>query len=373
MKLSKEKKLANMEIIGHNVEKYRTMMIVFASFVAAVALFFCVYWNFDEHSAGEFQDALYLFSHIFFLFNSLSLIVLLLLNKHGLVKTKYLAYVLHAYSFCLIGWSTVLCVLDLNLGLSPFIYLLACTLVAGLFVTEPIFYISCVAISTLSIIILSFARGYPFFMGNAQIEDNIENFANLIIYSILVSLVCIRQFRVTIREANALEKLRILTYNDELTGLLNERSYLEEIEHIGDSIKKGHEEDFAVILMDVNNLKATNDAYGHRYGCSLVVKCGHTLPTIFKSSKMFHIGGDEFLVIVKGEDLVHFEERLQSFDNIMLYSIYSYEGVDLIFSVARGYSRYQQGDRYQDVLQRADKEMYAHKKMLKEKYHMQGR
>ena len=57
----------------------------------------------------------------------------------------------------------------------------------------------------------------------------------------------------------------------------------------------------------------------------------------------------------------------------MLNSIVNYEGVDLIFSVARGFSHYKKGDRYQDVLQRADSEMYINKKMLKEKYNMKGR
>ena len=64
---------------------------------------------------------------------------------------------------------------------------------------------------------------------------------------------------------------------------------------------------------------------------------------------------------------------MKNFDETMLYCIYNYEGVDLIFLVARGYSHYQKGDRYQDVLQRADSEMYANKKMLKEKYNMKGR
>ena len=126
-------------------------------------------------------------------------------------------------------------------------------------------------------------------------------------------------------------------------------------------------------MMDVNNLKATNDKYGHRYGCHLVVSCGHILPTIFKTSKLFHVGGDEFIAIVRGTDYQNFEEVMKDFDNKCTYTMIEYEGVELIFSVARGYSHLQENERYQDVLQRADKEMYQNKAYLKEKYNMKGR
>ena len=57
----------------------------------------------------------------------------------------------------------------------------------------------------------------------------------------------------------------------------------------------------------------------------------------------------------------------------MLYSIVNYDGVDLIFSVARGYSIRKEGEHYKDVLQIADSEMYVNKKYLKEKYNMKDR
>ena len=55
------------------------------------------------------------------------------------------------------------------------------------------------------------------------------------------------------------------------------------------------------------------------------------------------------------------------------YKLIHYDGVELIFSVARGYSKYQKGDLFKDVLQRADTAMYENKKAVKEKYHIGGR
>ena len=169
------------------------------------------------------------------------------------------------------------------------------------------------------------------------------------------------------------KRLEELSFIDELTGLLNERSYVNEVDAINSDIRNGKDVPFAIILMDVNNLKATNDAYGHRYGCSLIVRCGHTLPTLFTSTKLFHVGGDEFVAIVKGKDYEEFENTMKRFDEAMLYSIVEYEGVQLIFSVARGYAKYEKGMYYKDVLQIADKAMYENKKYLKEKYNMKSR
>ena len=125
--------------------------------------------------------------------------------------------------------------------------------------------------------------------------------------------------------------------------------------------------------MDVNNLKVTNDTYGHRYGCHLIVRTGHTLPEVFKTSKLFHIGGDEFLAILTGEDYENFEEVIKKFDETFKYSHIEHEGKDLIFSVARGFAKYQEGNQYKDVLQKADAMMYLNKAEIKSTYNMKGR
>ena len=55
------------------------------------------------------------------------------------------------------------------------------------------------------------------------------------------------------------------------------------------------------------------------------------------------------------------------------YSLIEFDGHELIFSVAHGIGIYQKGDKFQDVLQRADDEMYKNKVYLKEKYGMKSR
>ena len=54
----------NIKIIGAHTEKYRPLMFVLASLLTALALFFTIYWNFDENSAGEVLDYVYLYGDI---------------------------------------------------------------------------------------------------------------------------------------------------------------------------------------------------------------------------------------------------------------------------------------------------------------------
>ena len=367
--IDKERKLSTFAIIGRHFEKYRISMFIAAIFISLLALFYVIYWNFDENTAGTLQDNLYLGSHITFLVLSQVMLIFLILNRFKKVSTTALAIFTHVICFLLIAWSTFVCILDLQIGITPLVYLLACTIISGLFILDPFFYLGCIVSSSIALLVFHIIDHFAFFTGAYQIEHIIES----ILFVAVTALVCFRHFNVTISEYRAQKKLEELTYYDELTGLLNERSYINVTEEINNAINKGEEVEFAIILMDVNNLKATNDAYGHRYGCSLVVRCGHTLPELLATSKLFHIGGDEFVAIVQGDDYKNFDAVLNHFLEVMTYSLVDYEGVQLIFSVASGYSKYQKGDKYQDVLQRADKMMYANKAEIKAKYGMKGR
>ncbi len=371
----KLKILDNFRIIGLHVEKYRLSMIVLSSIIATIALFFSIFWEYDETSNGTISDYLYLVGYIAFLVISVFIIVVLILNKYKIIKTTAVAIIIHIYVFLLIASGTLVCILDLDIGASPFLYLIIITFLAGLFIVEPIYYTVLVVVSFGTMMAFSGINHYPFFHIDTNLDEGfgLENIVDIFIFILIAVCTAFRHFNITIKEFKAQEELTRLTYHDELTGLLNERSYLDAINEIAQQVSDNNVEKYGIVMVDVNNLKTTNDAYGHRYGCHLVVRCGHTLPTIFHSSKIFHVGGDEFVIIVYGEDLERFDETMQHFKEVLEYSIIEYEGQKLIFSAAVGTALYQEGERYQEVLQRADDAMYLNKKEIKEKYHLKGR
>ena len=370
-RLDKKDIYSRMEIIGTYIEKYRIMIISAQILFLIFNIFSVVYWFFDNNSAGVVEDYVYLFAYIFAVVLTSSIIIILFLNIKNKINKYKIVVLSHIYAFLLITWATLICVLDIQaFALPPILFLMISALIAGLFVIEPRFYFT-ISISSLAVILV-----FVFINKNDEFLHSrfiIENIVNIIVFICIVCVISLRHYNVTMREYKSLKKLEEMTYIDELTGLLNERSYLNEIDEITSNLEKDPNYKFGVVLMDVNNLKATNDKYGHRYGCHLIVRCGHTLPNVFKTSKLFHIGGDEFIAIVYGKDLEEFENTIKLYDETLTYSLITYEGVELIFSVARGYAIHTDEVKFREVLQKADDAMYQNKVMLKEKYNMKSR
>lgn len=358
-----------LSIIGEHLKRHNTLLIIVLSAIVLGNIAITLGWAFSSDNVSKLKEvSFYVIQSAFFAVTIAAIAVLILVRLNKLNEV-FLAIANHIYAAFLVVIATLVFCLDLSLGFSPLTYIIIVTFVAGIFVIEPFFFAGLETLSMIPISISIFRDRELFFSD----EFFAENLTLFIILIALIILICFRNHRVIFQEYKVRKKLHELSYNDELTGLLNERSYISEVEEIDNRIRNGEDVKFAVILMDVNNLKATNDAYGHRYGCSLIVRCGHTLPTLFNSSKLFHVGGDEFIAIVTGQDLEDFENTVKRFDEAMLYSLVKYEGKELIFSVARGYHVRTEGQFYKDVLQIADNEMYVNKKYLKEKYNMKGR
>ena len=102
---------------------------------------------------------------------------------------------------------------------------------------------------------------------------------------------------------------------DALTGLSN-RSFLQDYVHL--PFVLGHSNN-ALILLDADNFKLINDAYGHAQGDTCLYNIAEALrdyvSAINEKSLICRYGGDEFIIIVPGADkasLANFETDLNS-------------------------------------------------------------
>ena len=167
-----------------------------------------------------------------------------------------------------------------------------------------------------------------------------------------------------IREYSAY--INALAYRDSLTGIKNSTAYTEAIEEINKEINLGNPS-FGVIVADINNLKKTNDTYGHDIGNELIVHASRIMTDIFKTSSVYRIGGDEFVAILRGKDLERHRLLMEKLDIALSADYITVYDETIPVSVARGFSEFDPAiDRvYTDVFAKADHAMYLHKEKMK--------
>lgn len=161
-----------------------------------------------------------------------------------------------------------------------------------------------------------------------------------------------------------------LAYLDGLTRIGNRTSFQEhlvDLEKIKDEVPA-----VGIVMFDVNDLKYVNDHMGHHQGDAMLVKSADIIKEAFenKNSMCFRIGGDEFAVLISGEQvqeqyeegIVRFREKMEQHNTL--------KDKKFRLSIASGFAVYNEeckGDKLMDIYQKADEQMYANKKEVKKK------
>ena len=113
-------------------------------------------------------------------------------------------------------------------------------------------------------------------------------------------------------------------------------------------------------MFDINNLKWINDTKGHQAGDQYLRAACKIICDIFKHSPVFRIGGDEFAVIVQGEDYACIEALL-----VKVHEHNAEAARTGGVVIACGMSRYINDACVASVFERADQNMYENKNELK--------
>ncbi|MGX8699388.1 MAG: diguanylate cyclase domain-containing protein, partial [bacterium] len=147
---------------------------------------------------------------------------------------------------------------------------------------------------------------------------------------------------------------------DALTGVRNKHAYLEMETRMDRQIAEGRQGPFAMLMLDVNDLKRVNDTEGHQAGDQyLRAACG-IICDIFAHSPVFRVGGDEFAVVAQGRDYEAIEALVGKIYHHNLDALRS-GGVVIACGMARS-----AGDTcVAPVFERADHSMYENKAALK--------
>lgn len=92
------------------------------------------------------------------------------------------------------------------------------------------------------------------------------------------------------------EKVAHLASHDALTGLLNRRSLMEELNK---TLVYDKDPRLAVLFIDLDNFKMINDTMGHSFGDQLIIKVAELLKNTSPPYKQVaRISGDEFILVI---------------------------------------------------------------------------
>lgn len=144
---------------------------------------------------------------------------------------------------------------------------------------------------------------------------------------------------------------------DSLTGLLNRRNFYL-------ALQDCRQPNYILIAVDINNLKTINDTLGHSQGDV----CITTVVDVVESSlprgcTMYRTGGDEFMIICRGFETEQAKEVIEKIQKKLEATEYS---------ASFGWARYEVGESYDSVCNRADAMMYDNKRQYKRMMQISG-
>jgi diguanylate cyclase len=158
------------------------------------------------------------------------------------------------------------------------------------------------------------------------------------------------------------QRLRALAENDSLTGLAN-RYYFDESLRASIQRAKRHNEQLALLFLDLDNFKFINDGLGHTIGDLVLKEVANRLLQVVRAGDIVcRLGGDEFAVLAHNFDS---EEAISQLSQRILEDlrrpimIGTYENC---ISSSIGIATFPEaGDNAGDLLKAADMAMYRAK------------
>lgn len=155
-------------------------------------------------------------------------------------------------------------------------------------------------------------------------------------------------------------RLAELAQTDELTGLANRRSLMDQLRHLSSSAQR-HGRQFAVALIDIDLFKPINDSHGHRAGDEVLIEVGRRLAARGREEDVVgRLGGDEFLVLLSEADHRGGAAAAEALRDAVAQRPMRIDGRDRTITVSVGWAVWQ-GEDAEDLLGRADRDLYAAK------------
>jgi diguanylate cyclase len=157
-----------------------------------------------------------------------------------------------------------------------------------------------------------------------------------------------------------LSEARRLAVEDQTTGALNRRAFEDALHAIYET--KDYFQ-YSLVLLDIDHFKKVNDKYGHPAGDKVLKLVATLLKDNLRAGiPLYRFGGEEFGFFLKNLDstiVAKVAERVRSAVENKLLS--NSNGDKLNVTISLGYCMAEKADDGRDLLEKADKALYASK------------
>lgn len=197
-----------------------------------------------------------------------------------------------------------------------------------------------------------------YFICAAMTQDEIMfgyNASNVIPYGALGIIVSSYMMKIKAERYSFELDNKYLSESDQLTGLLNRRSYEHNIQSLRESENAAGT---LICAFDLNGLKTVNDTLGHRAGDELLQGAANCIDGVFgQYGTCYRTGGDEFMAILSGPYPTEneLEEMLNARTRSWKGSLVS--GM----SISCGFAKIESSENIEAAIYNADKAMYTAK------------
>lgn len=207
---------------------------------------------------------------------------------------------------------------------------------------------------------LIFSRQYP------SIVENVGKVGGLL--CVTAGLVAAAVERRKTEEAlrDDTRRYRALSITDSLSKLFNHAFFLEELDAQALSASRLGEP-LSLILLDIDDFKRHNDAFGHLEGDKVINALGNAIRSNVRGTDIAcRYGGEEFTVLLPStviDRAAEVAERIrQAFEAIVFVPS---EGLAITNTVSLGVAQLRPGETAHDLLRRADMAMFEAKRLGK--------
>ena len=117
-----------------------------------------------------------------------------------------------------------------------------------------------------------------------------------------------------------------------------------------------------ILLIDLDNFKAVNDAYGHLVGDQILASVAKKLQAeTLAQGTLYRWGGDEFVIIFNAESSVATKADVD-IEAFFATTKFTAGEMEMALSCSLGWAKSTENDCIETIFQRADESLYKHKR-----------